>query len=194
MRSINILRTGILALAALFFAALSGCATVCGDDLINCRGKCKRAKVDCKKEGDKEYCKKEYFDACRALGVLHNHGLNVPRDNKKAVEYYTLACEEKDPLACTHLAFMFENGHGVEVSQATALRYYRLGCRSHVNTACLGKERLEDAGDAVPTPEPEQKPAPAKVEPAAAEPAAAEPAAAEPAAAEPAATEPAKSE
>ena len=163
MRFMTTLRAGLVAAATLTLVALSGCSTVCGDDLINCQGRCDRARVDCKQEGNKAYCKKQYFDACRSLGVLYNHGLNVERDNKKAVAYYLLACQQDDPLACTHLAFMYENGHGTEVSLSKALRYYRLGCESHVNTACLGKERLEDANEApaAPAPPVEAAPAPA---------------------------------
>ena len=132
--------------------ALSGCSTVCGDDLVNCKGRCERARVDCKQDNEKEYCKKVYFDSCRSLGVLYNHGLQVERNDKKAVAYFLLACENDDPLACTHLGFMYENGHGTEESKTRALRYYRMGCKSHVNTACLGKQRLEDAVPSDPAP------------------------------------------
>ena len=163
MRCLTTLRAGLVATAVLSVVALSGCSTICGDDLINCQGRCDRARVDCKQEGNKEYCNKQYFDACRSLGVLYNHGLNVERDNKKAVAYYLVACEQDDPLACTHLAFMYENGHGTEVSLSKALRYYRQGCEAHINTACLGKERLEDSGgsEPPPAPAPPADPAPA---------------------------------
>jgi len=152
MRSTIIL--GAVSVATLALVALSGCSTVCGDDLINCQGRCDRARIDCKLDKEKEYCKKVYFDACRSLGVLYNHGLQVERNDKKAVAYYLLACENDDPLACTHLAFMYENGHGTEASKSKALRYYRIGCKSNVNTACLGKERLEDNVPSEPPPAP----------------------------------------
>ena len=179
MRCLTTSCAGLVAAAVLSIVAISGCSTVCGDDLINCQGRCDRARIDCKQDGDKEYCKKPYFDACRSLGVLYNHGLNVERNNKKAVAYYLLACEQDDALACTHLAFMYENGHGTEVSIGKALRYYRQGCKAHINTACLGKERLEDSGDSTPPPAPTPptdpaptaKPAPAPADPPATVPA-----------------------
>jgi len=128
---------------------LSGCpSTVCGDDILNCTGRCemvRECKPQCKQGACRENCRSEYVQSCRSLGVLYAHGMGGVKMNEgKAVSLYRMACDNEDTLGCSHLGFMYENGQGVNKDYAMALKYYEIGCKDHVATACLGKERLQD--------------------------------------------------
>ena len=127
---------------------LGGCpSTVCGDDIINCTGRCetvRECKPECKQSSCRENCKKVYVASCRSLGVLYSHGMGVKQNEGKAVALFRLACDNQDTLACSHLGFMYENGQAVAKDYAMALKYYEIGCKDAVATACLGKERMEE--------------------------------------------------
>lgn len=134
------------ALAALF---LSGCfSTVCGDDIMDCTGRCEIAmacKPECKHADCKDACKQVYIASCRSLGVLYAHGMGVQANESHAATLFDVACTNEDSLGCAHLGELYENGKGVPKDHQKALKYYTIGCKDHVATACLGKERIEDA-------------------------------------------------
>lgn len=128
--------------------SLSGCvSTVCGDDLLNCKGRCEIAqecKPECKHSTCKDACKQLYIRSCRSLAVHYTHGVGVEGNEAKAAELFKFACDNDDSLGCTHLGFMYETGNGVRPDPQKALEYYKIGCKDHVAVACLGKERIED--------------------------------------------------
>ena len=137
-----------LPLAMLATLALGGCvSTVCGDDVLDCKGRCAMAfkcKKECRQGACKEYCQREYIQSCRSLGVLYAHGMAVELNEQRAVELFRVACNNDDSLGCAHLGSAYENGWGVNADPNKALSYYDIGCKDNVATACLGKERIED--------------------------------------------------
>lgn len=141
----SLLPIPLVLLAAL---ALSGCvSTVCGDDLMNCKGRCNIAmecKESCKHTTCRESCKRLYIESCRSLAVHYTHGVGVQGNEVKAVKLFELACDNDDAVGCAHLGFMYETGNGVRPDPQKALEYYKKGCNEHVAVACLGKDRMED--------------------------------------------------
>jgi len=148
--SLGFNRTALMMATLLLCAPLlGGCpSTVCGDDILNCTGRCeavKECKPECKQGACREACLPEYVASCRSLGVLYAHGMGGVKLNEgKAVALYRMACDNDDTLGCSHLGFMYETGQGINVDHAMALKYYEIGCKDHVATACLGKERMQD--------------------------------------------------
>jgi TPR repeat protein len=60
------------------------------------------------------------------LGLMYLDGHGVPKDNKTAVKWYTLAAEQGDADAQYNLGVMYENGQGVPQDYKTAVKWYRL--------------------------------------------------------------------
>ena len=69
--------------------------------------------------------KKRDADAFNELGILYMHAVAVPRDEKKAAEYFHKAAEQGHPHAQNNLGIMYSEGWGVEQSGATAVEYFR---------------------------------------------------------------------
>lgn len=119
-----------------------GCAGVCGEDLLQCRGRCEAYK-ECKARGCQQSQQLAYIRDCRSLGVAWSDGVNGRRDEEKAVEYYKLACDGGDGLGCSYLGLMYEDGRGVRRNTQKAVVLYKKGCADSVTIACLGLERLQ---------------------------------------------------
>ena len=60
------------------------------------------------------------------LGLMYRNGQGVPRDDKIAVKWYTLAAEQGDVRAQTILGLMYSNGEGVPRDDKIAVKWYTL--------------------------------------------------------------------
>ena len=58
------------------------------------------------------------------LGLMHEDGKGVPKNNKTAVKWYRLAAEQGDALAQYNLGVMYEKGQGVPQDYKTAVKWY----------------------------------------------------------------------
>lgn len=59
------------------------------------------------------------------LGVMHEEGNGVPKDEKEAVAWYRKAAEQGLARAQSNLGFMYEHGKGVQQSYKEAVAWYR---------------------------------------------------------------------
>ena len=57
------------------------------------------------------------------LGVMFAEGKGIPRDEKKAFEFYTLAAQQGDPLGMFNMSNALKNGCGVEKDDKRAVEY-----------------------------------------------------------------------
>lgn len=51
-------------------------------------------------------CDNDFIDGCVNLGVMYANGRGVPKDKKKAAEYFTHACEKGEQVGCDNLAVL----------------------------------------------------------------------------------------
>ena len=65
-------------------------------------------------------------DAQLDLGVLHFHGLGMPKDLEAAVAWFRMAAEQRNVLAEFNLGRCYARGSGVEQSLVTAAHWFRL--------------------------------------------------------------------
>jgi len=64
--------------------------------------------------------------AQRSLGLMCSEGLGVPQNNKKAIDWYSMAAQQGDKRAQYYLGGMFEEGLGVPRDYKDAAKWYRL--------------------------------------------------------------------
>jgi uncharacterized protein len=60
------------------------------------------------------------------LGFIHDMGLGVPENNKKATKWYELAAEQGDSRAQLFAGFMYDLGQGVPIDYQKAIKWYQL--------------------------------------------------------------------
>lgn len=71
--------------------------------------------------------KQKYSNAQFSLGRIYQDGDdNVPKDCKRAFEYYTLAANQGNSNAQNHLGICYEYGIGVDKDIKQAIKYYTL--------------------------------------------------------------------
>lgn len=59
------------------------------------------------------------------LAIMYDFGLGTKRNERKALELYSLAYESGDPYAAMNMGETYEEGKGVEVDYEVALNWYR---------------------------------------------------------------------
>ena len=64
-------------------------------------------------------------DAQYNLGFMYDEGRGMPKDDKKAVEWYRKAAKQGNADAQIHLGFMYMNGYGVPQDDKKAVEWYR---------------------------------------------------------------------
>ena len=60
------------------------------------------------------------------LGLMHNRGEGVPRDDKEAVKWYRLSAQQRIPGAQSNLGLMYEKGLGVKQDYIEAHKWFNL--------------------------------------------------------------------
>ncbi|MCB1658896.1 MAG: SEL1-like repeat protein, partial [Pseudomonadales bacterium] len=68
------------------------------------------------------------------LGVMHQNGTGVAKDESKSVEWYRKAAEQNYSIAQYLLGWMYENGKGMAKDEVKAVEWYRKAAEAgHVN-------------------------------------------------------------
>ena len=62
--------------------------------------------------------------AYSVLGGMHEEGVDLEKDEVKALEYYQKACEQNEPVAICQMASRYEQGRGVERDPSKAFDLY----------------------------------------------------------------------
>lgn len=83
------------------------------------------------------------------LGVAHANGYGVPRDDRMALDFFTLACAGGSADGCSNRGALLEHGRGAAVDVEEALRLYRQACEGGSAIGCsnLGALYLETAAE-----------------------------------------------
>lgn len=126
----------------------------------------RRNKIMADREGDVESVKKRAAAgdpaAQRALGFRYSQGVDVEKDEKKALEWTKKAAEQGDAKAMLNLANSYANGDGVAKDKTKAITWYRKAAKAFQALAekgekfdlrplCIvGRELLEDESPTAP--------------------------------------------
>ncbi len=73
-------------------------------------------------------CESGDTQGCVLLGIMHQVGRTIPKDEARAVKYFEQACTANDANGCWYLGTCFEMGHGVAKDPTRALAHYQKGC------------------------------------------------------------------
>lgn len=73
---------------------------------------------------------------CYNLGVMYDNGDSVVEDDKKALQYYTTACDENYFEGCSKAAVLYEEGKGIEQNIKKAFNLYSKACGAGDAFAC----------------------------------------------------------
>jgi len=66
------------------------------------------------------------IDAQWHIGLMYDKGKGIPKDDKTAVKWYTLAAEQGDAKAQFNLGVMYARGEGVPENDKTAVKWFTL--------------------------------------------------------------------
>ena len=84
------------------------------------------------------------------LGTMYAHGLGMPKSNKIAVKWYTLAAEQGDADAQYNLGVLYSNGEGVWADNNVAIKWYTLAAEQGFDKAQYNLALLYANGEGVP--------------------------------------------
>lgn len=84
---------------------------------------------------------------CINLGEMYQKGLGVLHSNKKAIEYYKIACDLKSAFACVIIASIYAKG-GFDIKQNFSIekQYAGRACNLGAQEACEAYKQLNEAG------------------------------------------------
>lgn len=84
--------------------------------------------------------------ACVNIGLMYEQGMATQTDPKKAVHFFKMSADMRDPLGQFHYARAFENGVGVQVDLKSAAKYYRLSANQGFDRAQFNIARYLEFG------------------------------------------------
>jgi uncharacterized protein len=84
------------------------------------------------------------------LGFLHDMGLGVPENDKKALKWYKLNAEQGDPRGQLFTGLIYDFGHGVSQDYQKAIKWYQLAAeqgykQAKINIYKLAKKNSPEA-------------------------------------------------
>ena len=88
------------------------------------------------------------------LAVMCENGLGVPKDERKAVEWYQKAANQEYADAQINLGTMYDRGHGIPKDDAKAFGWYQKAAIQGVSQAQFNLAVMYDTGRGVPAPWP----------------------------------------
>jgi TPR repeat protein len=74
---------------------------------------------------------------------MYENGRGIPKNNKTAVKWYSLAAEQEIADAQFNLGVMYDNGKGVPQDYKTAVKWYSLAAEQGYAPAQYNLKRLE---------------------------------------------------
>lgn len=83
-------------------------------------------------------------DALNQLGWMHQHGMGVPVDMGKAVEYYRKAADQGAAASANNLAFCYEDGGGVPKDPVEAYKWYTIAIKKGSRPAMENRRTLAE--------------------------------------------------
>ena len=98
---------------------------------------------------EQQRCDRGDADSCISLGVifggLENANYGVPIDLKRAVAYYTKACDDSLQRGCWLAGNLYgHGGKGIDKDATKAMNLFKKGCDRGDDLSCKGLERLRD--------------------------------------------------
>jgi TPR repeat protein len=147
------LRAARLALAVTAVVSGLGCASL--ETTSTERQRCLECALrEHSKSADAERGSQRFADRCAAgdaascsvLGVMHELGRGVPRDELRAADLYQRACIGHNPRGCVNLGRLFRRGAGRRHDDATAAMLFDVACRRAEGEGCfeLGQLRYDE--------------------------------------------------
>lgn len=97
--------------------------------------------TDCTKQ-----CERGHPGSCFALGMMHENGAGMPRNEARAAEYFQSACDRQHAVACYTLGDMREKGKGGPVDFVAAARWYTMACDANNAQSCNAVARMYQDG------------------------------------------------
>ena len=78
------------------------------------------------------------------IGYMHDEGIYVDQDYKKAFEYYKLSADLGNYIAQYNLGYMYRDGNGVDKDYKKAVEYYKLSADQGDSDA---KQKIKNIGN-----------------------------------------------
>ena len=95
----------------------------------------------CAKRRFKQACDRSYARGCTNLGLLHQKGLKVRKNPRKALTLYERACRLGDGKACAWVGVLYQSDFAtLPASQKKAESALRKGCSAGHAFACAALE------------------------------------------------------
>jgi TPR repeat protein len=90
-------------------------------------------------------CDRREARACYRLGWLHEEGVGVRRDVKRAITLYDQACSLNWAVACRALGIMYWRGEDVQRRPKRAIAYFDKACNLGLAEACPSNDMRAEA-------------------------------------------------
>ena len=84
----------------------------------------------------KEDCTNGNAVSCHNMGLMYNYGDGVDKDELKALEFYTKACDENYYESCSNAANLYEESQMVKQDMKKAFKLYSKACGGGDAKAC----------------------------------------------------------
>ena len=65
---------------------------------------------------------------CIKAGILYRDGKQVAKNEAKAVEYFTVACQKRGGLGCSLLGLLIQGGRGTPKDEGRAIAFFKQAC------------------------------------------------------------------
>jgi TPR repeat protein len=95
-------------------------------------------------------CQANISEGCRRAAVLLENGMNVPRDEKRAVEFHLRGCAMGEGNECLWAGLFYLNGgydgHTIPKDAVQAATIFEEGCRRGDSTSCRQASGLYEKG------------------------------------------------
>ncbi len=81
--------------------------------------------------------------SCFNLAIMYKNGNGVEKDDFRAVDFYTKACEMNHQKACYNLGVMYLEGDFLAINKTKAKEYFEKSCNLGYSNACKELGKLE---------------------------------------------------
>lgn len=98
------------------------------------------------REAAEKACTSGEATACHGLGLVYVNGINVQKDEQKAVQFFMTACDKGDLSGCNSLAARYSTGDGVAKDSAKAMSLLTKSCDGGEALSCADLAELYRMG------------------------------------------------
>lgn len=96
-------------------------------------------------------CERGHAGSCFALGMMHENGAGIPRNEARAAQLFQTACDGKHFVACYTLGDMREKGKGGALDDTAASQLYLRSCDGGNAQGCNAIARFLENGRGIAT-------------------------------------------